>query len=170
MRIAIDTMQAGGRRVTAGLSDAWAAAAAGRALDGAPTALDVDVRFELRGPVVHVTGTVTAQASAPCDRCGEPVALEVSAPVHLAYVREGQPSHGEAQLHEGDLDVGWFSGEAIDAGDVLSEATALALPSRIVCTDTEACEIRARALLPEVGEAQEGHPAFAALADLVQDA
>jgi uncharacterized metal-binding protein YceD (DUF177 family) len=170
VRIVIDTIEAGGRRVAADRSDGWAVQAARRALDGEPGALGVDLLFELRGPMVHVTGTVAAQVSVPCDRCGEPVALAVSGPVDLAYVRQEQPVHGEMELHPGDLDVGWFSGEAIDAGDVLSEALALALPSRTVCTDTEACDTRTRALLSEVEAGSPGHPAFAALAGLVRDA
>lgn len=164
MRIAIDSIPADGRQIHADLGHPWAAQAAQGALDATPSALGADLRFERRGPAVFVVGTVTVETTAECDRCGEPVALSLSHEVELAYVAEEQSAHGEVELGAGDLDVGWFSGDAIEAGDVLSEAIALALPSRITCTDTEACDARTGAMLAEAaGDAPPGHPAFAAL-------
>jgi len=167
VRIVVDDIQSTPREVRAGLSDAWAARAAEVALEAPLTALAVALRFEERSGVVFVTGEVTAEARRTCDRCGEEVALVVSGGVDLAYVPAGDRRTGEVELGAGDLDVGWFADGVIDAGDVLSEAIALALPNRVVCTDVEACEVRTSALL-QAGEEPPGHPGFAALKDLAR--
>jgi len=167
VRIAAADIQSSARRLHVGLSDAWAAQAVEVALEAAPTALAVDLLFQERGGVVFVTGDVQAETARICDRCGQTVALVLSSKVDLKYVPADSHDSGAAELAAGDLDVGWFADGAIDAGDVLSEAIALALPSRVVCTDVEACEARTEALLGG-GQAPPGHPGLAALKDLAR--
>ena len=167
MRIPVDSIDDRGREVRLGLGDAWAVKAADTAFEAAPEALSAVLRVQRLGPVIQVRGEVAAASKQPCDRCGEPVTVSVSSEVDLAYVPEAGGS-GEVQLQEGDLDVGTFTGDMLDLSDVLAESITLALPSRILCTDTAACEARASALLASP-EATDASP-FAALAGIVRDA
>lgn len=167
MRIPIDTIESRGRRIDAGKGDVWAERAASTALDGPPAELAVGLDLSVTAGVVFVSGSVRASVRRPCDRCGEPVILAVDEAVDLAYAPEG-PTSEQHQLTAGDLDLGWYHEGHLDLEEVLSEAIALALPSRVLCTDGEACEARTRALLAE-GTEETGHPAFAALAGLRRD-
>ncbi len=170
MRIGIDTMKADGRRVRVTFGDAWAAAAAQGALEGALEALDGELTFELVKRRVEVHGTVSATSAQPCDRCGEPVHVSVTADVDLVYLPEKPAGQGEQQLAEDELDVGWYTGDEVDVSDVLSEALALEAPVRILCQDTDACDARTQALLDASGGGATGHPGFSALAGLRRDA
>jgi uncharacterized metal-binding protein YceD (DUF177 family) len=167
VRIVVADIQSSARRLQAGLSDAWAVRAVEVALEAAPTALAVDLLFQERGGVVFVTGEAKVETSRICDRCGQTMALALSGDVDLKYVPTESRDSGEVELAAGDLDIGWFADGVIDAGDVLSEAIALALPSRVVCTEVEACEARIEALLGG-GQAPTGHPGLAALKDLAR--
>jgi uncharacterized metal-binding protein YceD (DUF177 family) len=53
----------------------------------------------------------------------------------------------EIRLSEEEMDVGWYAAGAIEVGDVLSEALALALPTRVTCSDDAACDARTASLL-----------------------
>ena len=121
MRIPVDSIDERGREVHVGLADAWAVRAAAAALDTTPEALDASLHIERRGPVLYVSGRVTARSMHPCDRCGEAVATDLVHEGELAYVAEagGQrdifvkpfPSlDGSQQItHDGGLDPVWAS-------------------------------------------------------------
>jgi uncharacterized metal-binding protein YceD (DUF177 family) len=49
-------------------------------------------------------------------------------------------SEADDELEEEELDIGWFHDGELIAGDVLSEALALNLPSRVVCEDVASCD------------------------------
>ena len=91
-----------------------------------------------------------ASADATCDRCGEPTRLVADVDTALLYApteSEGLAFEGEIELDADELDVGWYTEGLIDLGEVLQEALTLALPARVVCADTEACDKRTDALL-----------------------
>lgn len=165
LRIDVHSLTGEGRSVRADRSDAWANRAAAAALEANPTTVAAELSLRSVGGVVFVTGTVEAGAVRECDRCGEPVELSVSSDVDLAYA-SAESSHAQVELTSGDLDLGWFEDGVLALEDVLSEAIALDLPSRVLCADTSACDARTRALLASPPEAQ-GHPGFAALRGLV---
>lgn len=170
MRIPVDSIDANGREVRAGLGDAWAVRAADQALDATPEALSADLLVVREKGVIHVTGTLQARFVRPCDRCAQGVSTDLTHEVDLSYAPE-KGGTGEIELTEGDLDIGTFPGDTLELADVLSEGLALALPLRFLCTDTAACDARTSALLAKLDEAgAAGSSPFAALAGLVRDA
>lgn len=172
MRVRLDDISAGGRRVSAGLDDPWAADAVAEALDGRPTSFSATIRIAHPDSKGRVTVDLKADATAPgiCDRCTEDIVFRYDLETSLVYVPEPTaPPPGEdeeVELSEDELDVGWYTDGHLNLSDILSEAFALELPSRIVCDDTAACDARTEALLAAGRADAPGHPAFAALKNL----
>lgn len=140
------------------------------ALDAEPSRFEA--RVELQPPdtgrgVIAMVG-LDMGWSTGCDRCGEPVQVQLETKETLRYQPE-DPSvppgaeHEEVELEEDDLDVGWYRDGTLSLADVVSEAIALALPMRNVCEDTAGCDARTTKLLEGSAESAGGHPGFAAL-------
>ncbi len=176
MRIRVEDIPASGRQVTAGLSETWARTAVAEALEAQPSELEAAFAVET-GPQegeadVHLR--VAFVAPGLCDRCGEDLQQRIAFESDLRYRPEETEASAarpdeEVELGEDDLDVGWYRDGHLSLPDVLREAVALALPSRIVCSDTAACEARTRAMLEANSEEAGGHPAFAALKNLTNN-
>ncbi|MBN2800149.1 MAG: DUF177 domain-containing protein [Deltaproteobacteria bacterium] len=119
----------------------------------------VRLRFESEKGIVTVTGSLSAAGISTCVRCGADTEVVVEGPVALTYVKEPEETGESRELTEEEMDLGWYSEGTLEPLDVLSEAVALALPDRLVCVDSLACEARAQALLaaqdagpePEIG-------------------
>jgi uncharacterized metal-binding protein YceD (DUF177 family) len=152
VRIAVEGIPAAGREIDLGPRQAWAVEAATNALDRRPEQLEgvVTLQRATKGGAVRVGVRAVAAADATCDRCGEPTRLVADVDTLLLYgpqESEGLAFEGEIELDAEELDVGWYTDGHIDLGQVLQEALALALPVRVVCADTEACDKRTDALL-----------------------
>ena len=176
MRIRVEDIPAAGRQVTAALSDGWAREAARDALDAAPTTLEAEFRIRkgARDRDAEVALRVRTTAPGSCDRCGEDLVWVLSFESDLRYSPEPTDvsevrAEEEVELEEDDLDVGWYRDGHLSLPDVLREAVALALPSRIVCEDVPACDARTRKMLEANSEEAGGHPAFAALKNLTNN-
>ena len=92
--------------------------------------------------------------------------------VQIKYLPYAEHAEGETEIEAQDLEVGWYHEGHLELAAVLSEALALALPSRTVCNDSTACDARTQALLDQAAEelgGPKGHPGFAALAGLVSN-
>ncbi|MEZ4321373.1 MAG: DUF177 domain-containing protein [Myxococcota bacterium] len=169
MQVRVDDIPASGRTWQVDLDTDWARRAAAEALDAEPTALAASIRVNGTDKAKRVRVELTAHAEAPgtCDRCGEELSRAVDVASDLLYEPEPtETSEEEVELGEDDLDVGWYRDAHLSLPDILMEAVALELPSRVLCTDEEACEARTRALLEAASEGGSGHPAFAALKNL----
>lgn len=173
MRIRVDKIPAAGSKRAFGLTDEWAREAAALALEGAPSSLSGSIAVS--PPVQHrsVEVEVAADAAAVgvCDRCGEAVDVSVHVQSTLRYLPANSGDSAlsedeEIELAEDDLDLGWYEDGSLVLADVLTEALALATPSRILCEDTTGCEARTTALLEAAKPDLVGHPAFAALKNL----
>ena len=91
----------------------------------------------------------------------------VETEISLAYLPEDHGRYdAELELEADDLDVGWYRDGELYLGDVVREGLALAMPSRIICTDTAGCNARTQALLQGERTESAGHPAFEALRSL----
>ncbi|MFT5458107.1 MAG: uncharacterized metal-binding protein YceD (DUF177 family) [Myxococcota bacterium] len=171
VRVEVMEIPRGGRQLAVTMDTDWAIEAATDALDVAPDSLGgaVDISFPERGNRVDVRCRLSATAARPCDRCGEPVAVQVETNETLLYFRAGtaQEGGGELELDSSDLEVGWYEDGAIEVGDVVREALALALPLRLACAERADCDARTALLLARAHDgAPSGHPAFAALLNL----
>ena len=174
MRIPVEGIPAVGRRIAFGLRDEWALEAATSSLERAPATLTGELSLHVasrRAGLIRVEASIQATTGASCDRCGEACELSMEELSVLLYAPEESGGEaydgGEIELSAEELDLGWYRGGAIDLPAVLREAVALALPARIVCTDTPQCDRRTDALLAEHA-AKPGHPAFETLQVLKQ--
>ncbi len=135
MRIQVENIPDQGLQVSAGLSEAWAQKAVALALGEDPEELEIAVKVERLGDHVRVSGRASGAAVRSCDRCGEPVRLRVGGPVDLYYGPQALADEGDAELSADELDIGWFDGESLELGDVVTEQFALWAPSRVRCSD-----------------------------------
>jgi len=120
---------------------------------------------------IRVLGDFSTELEARCARCVEPVATKIGGDFDLLYRPLGvDAGKDERSISEAETEIGYYSGEGIELEDVLREQILLALPAKIVCS--ESC----RGLCPRCGknlnvescdcEEQSPDPRWAALADL----
>jgi uncharacterized protein len=93
----------------------------------------VILRIERRGRAVEVRGRFEATVGLTCGRCLEPMRVRVSPAVDLQLQPQPQGRHGEVELGREDLEVDFYSGDALDVGGLLRSETDLALPMRPLC-------------------------------------
>lgn len=96
---------------------------------------------------IRVAGDLRVQIQGVCDRCTELALHEITSHFDLVYVPEGQArASGEEEIDEAGVEVGYYSGNALELNDVFREVILLALPMRLVCR--EDC----RGICPVCGE------------------
>lgn len=168
MRIAIDTIPDDGVHVDVQGTEDWVAEAAATVLEVSASSVSGSLLLQLRGQSVRATGHLRASGPRTCERCGEAVELVLDTDVDLSYVpiTDSPDGGSEVRLVAGDLDVGWYSNGALEVDQVVSEGLALALPPRIICADTAACDARVERQLGATPPMPSDSP-FAALGKLV---
>lgn len=167
MRVAVAAIPDRGRHVGFDLAVPWAVEAARTAVEAEPTTLQGELVLRRDGSRVRVTGSTRAGCERPCERCGLAVALEVGGTIDLTYVPEAPGAEEpERELASDELDVGWYREGELDLSDILSEAVALQLPTRLVCADVAVCDARTVEQINSRQAGMTGHPAFQVLRDL----
>ena len=96
----------------------------------------VQGRTSRKGSEVEFSGELTANIEVPCGRCLKPVRL----PIHSEFAERFVPAvswraEEQHELHEEDLNLAVFDGEAIDLDDVVREEILLALPGHVLCSE-----------------------------------
>lgn len=118
--------------------------------------------LERTGDVIRARGRLKAAAQQRCVVTGEPVAAHVDEPFDLMFVAEpgDHAPDDEIELSEGDCDVVFHDGAAIDLGSAIADTLALSL-------DPYPRSAGAEATLKEAGVLSEEQAGpFAALAQL----
>lgn len=96
--------------------------------------LAVHAMAELAGAEIRIRGHLETRLGARCDRCLAPVELAVRRNFDLSYRPVTSIAREEeAEIPEGELGVGFYSGEGIALADVLAEQVILSVPMKIVC-------------------------------------
>lgn len=171
MRIAVDEIPASGRVVAFAQHDSWAVGAAAASLDRDVESLvgELTLQRASQKGVVRVDVRCNVAVEAVCDRCANACRLELEVECALLYAPEESDGDafdgGEIELESDDLDVGWYSDRRIEAGDVLREAIALALPGRVVCADVAECDKRTAELLSSTQEGAAKASPFASIGE-----
>lgn len=111
-----------------------------------PVALRFDVDKIGEGGRYRLAGTISGTLGLTCSRCLEPFALPVEAAFDLQYLPHSENTgEGEREVAEDDLTTAYYTGEAIDLGQLMTEQFHLALPMKPLCSET------CRGLCPECG-------------------
>lgn len=103
-------------------------------------ALHAEVLLKNRSGHVELTGTLRAKVRVICSRCLDPVTLEIDEPVHVALAPDSQALGApgeEVQLAAEDLEVSFYTGDAIDLTAVLEDELILMIPEP-ACEEDEA--------------------------------
>jgi len=126
--------------------------------------LDAHVTLDRDGERVRARGRIRATLEQSCVATGEPVPASVDEPFDMLFMPEpaGTPDE-EIELSEGDCDVVFHDGAAIDLGGALADTLALSL-------DPYPRSAGAESRLREAGVMTEDQMSpFAALAALKKD-
>ena len=112
--------------------------------------LDADMLLTVEKGDLWIEGSFEAQGVGLCDRCSDPVTLRIGKAFQTFLMpksRDRSPA-ASVELHEEDLDVGYYDGTGVETNDVLWEQVALELPLKVVCS--EAC----RGVCPACGKSR----------------
>ncbi|HZG09760.1 MAG TPA: DUF177 domain-containing protein [Allosphingosinicella sp.] len=118
------------------------------------------------GDAVTAAGRVTASVVQTCVATGEPVPEQVDEAFEIVFRPQPQPSapEEEVELAEGELDVVFYEGAAVDLGEAVAETMSLALEPFPRSPDAEAA-LREAGVKSEEEAKAEASP-FAGLAAL----
>lgn len=134
--------------------------------------LVADVWIKNREGNVEIEGTMQVRLEPPCQRCLEPVALEIDEPVRVALVseREYDAAPDDVHLGVGDLEVSFYAGDELDLGHILEDELLLLIPEPVAEEDDEgrcvACGRPVDEVMGENAPGDESHP-FAQLKELL---
>ena len=125
----IDTLGGGARDVRIDAGEEERAALARRFDLVGIGRLSAEAALTRSGAIVIARGTVTAEVVQSCVASGEPVEARVEEPFSIEF--RPQPEVGgaeeEIELSEGEMDVVFYDGAAVDLGDAVAETVSLAL-------------------------------------------
>ncbi len=85
---------------------------------------------------VRLVGDYSTRVEIACARCLEPVTRDLASAFDLLYRPLGvDAGTAERAVHEGDTEIGYYTGEGIQLEDVLREQVLLAAPLKAVCRE-----------------------------------
>ena len=89
------------------------------------------------GRNLFANGSFVAEGEASCDRCAEAftVTLEKEFSAILVPRDRGPAGASNVELHEDDLDIGYYDGAGIELNDLIWEQVALTLPVKLLCSE-----------------------------------
>ena len=91
--------------------------------------LEAHATISCTGPIVRADGRIAATLEQSCVVTGEPVAAHVDEPFALLFMPEPESGGAdeEIELGEGDCDVVFYDGAAIDLGSAIADTLALSI-------------------------------------------
>ncbi len=104
--------------------------------------LHADVLLKNRSGHVELTGSLQAKVQVTCSRCLDPVTLEIGEPVQVSLAPESQAAAApgeDLQLAAEDLEVSFYTGDAIDLTAVLEDELILMIPETACEEDDAGC-------------------------------
>ena len=97
---------------------------------------EVRGRIRREGKEVELRGDLRTKLEATCGRCLKPVVLPINAPFAERFVPAvSWRDEEQHELHEVDLNLAVFDGEAIEMDDLVREEILLAMPGHVLCSE-----------------------------------
>ncbi len=101
-----------------------------------PEGCDVELRLFKRRDEVDVKGSVTALFRMSCDRCLNPVDTPVSGQFRLLYLPlEQLKQEDELSLERDELDISFYSDQALDLDALVLEQLRMLIPMSTHCAE-----------------------------------
>jgi len=98
--------------------------------------LTVKAVADLTGDEIGIRGVLKTRVETVCDRCLKRVPLPIEHSFDLIYRPMATIARNEElELPEDELDIGFYQGEGIALGDVLTEQVILAVPMKVICRE-----------------------------------
>lgn len=125
----VDTLGAGPRQLSVGADEEERAALAERFGLAGIDRLSAEASVRRSGEEVRAEGTLSASVVQNCIATGEPVPAQLEEAFSIVFrphprgISEGE----EIELSEGELDVIFYHGSAVDLGEAVAETLSLAL-------------------------------------------
>lgn len=110
--------------------------------------LSAGLVLTLEGRDLFADGSFVAEGDAFCDRCTEAFRVSMEKEFHTMLVPRDRGPAGatNVELHEEDLEIGFYEGAGVEVNDIFWEQVALAMPAKLLCN--EEC----RGICPVCGE------------------
>jgi DUF177 domain-containing protein len=98
---------------------------------------DAELELTVESGEVWAEGSFAAEGEALCDRCSDSVAVRFGKAFRsfLSPKSRGPAGGAPVELHEEDLDVGYYDGTGIEVRDIFWEHVALDLPLTVLCSE-----------------------------------
>ena len=127
--VRIDTLGERPRTLTIEADDVERAALARRFGFVSLSGLSAEIALTRRGEAVAARGVVRAALAQACVATGEPVEEQVEEPFAVEVRPQSAAGGGEeeVELGEGELDVVFYDGAAVDIGEAAAETVSLAV-------------------------------------------
>ena len=127
--VRVDTLGAGPRELSIGANEAERAALATRFGLAAIERLSAEASMRRTGEEVRAEGSLSASVVQSCVATGEPVRAELDEHFSIVFRPhpQGLSEEEEIELSEGELDVTFYDGSAIDLGEAVAETLSLSL-------------------------------------------
>ncbi len=100
--------------------------------------LQVNLELQKRKDHIEVKGTIETELRLACHRCLQPFLWTLDEKVDTILLKE-QPvaeEDDELELDREDLDFDFFDGEVIDVDQMVAEQVFLALPYKVLCSES----------------------------------
>lgn len=125
----IDTLGTAPRRIEIEAEEAERAALARRFGFVAIDRLEAEAAVAVRGEAVSAEGRIRAAVTQSCVASGEPVAEELEAPFKIQFRPHPKIASAEEEfeLEDGELDVVFYDGGAVDIGEAVAETLSLSV-------------------------------------------
>ena len=127
--VRVDTLGATPRHLSIGADEQERAALARRFGLVGIDKLSAEASLTRSGGDVVAAGSLTASVTQSCVASGEPVPAEVEEAFSIVFRPhpQGLSEEEEIELSEGELDVVFYDGAAVDVGDAVAETLSLSL-------------------------------------------
>ena len=127
--VRIDTLGSAPRALSIEADEAERVALAGRFGLVGIEHLSAEAELTRSGDTVHARGSLNAQVTQSCVATGEPVAATIAEEFDIEFRPEpvAATPDEEVELSEGELDVVFYAGGAVDLGEAVAETLSLAL-------------------------------------------
>lgn len=85
---------------------------------------------------IKVSGHITVEMAADCDRCLEPARYPIDSDFSLFY-RPVEDGYGdEKEIDTGEAEMGFYEGDGLELNEVIAEFVLLTLPMQRVCSES----------------------------------
>ncbi len=84
---------------------------------------------------IKVSGHISVEMEADCDRCLEPARFPIDSDFSLFYrpIEEGYGD--EKEIDSGEAEMGFYEGDGLELNDVVREFVLLTLPMQRICSE-----------------------------------